>query len=583
MKKYISLLIILFLIGALLVFYTIQQSKLLDDKVYLETSESIRNLKLISSDINILLFSARYKNNGKYDDLKERNIDLSEEFDNLRYEALFEEIESSKELNNVAMILEEELRTKTENIHKFIDYQRLLITTKEDINTQNLSSPQILETSKEIKKLNKPFFPKSIIKINIDLNNYIKDTTEEKKSILNASIIELKSSNNIFNENQRLFISEYINNLFKIIDHIENSHMYFSLAINQNTSETLNKLDKSYTELHNIAIENTNRLRNALVIYGAVLLIFLLLFAYLIRKQYVNLEQQVADRTQEIQGAYTQLKESQEQLIQSEKMASLGEMIAGVAHEINTPLGYVNSNIETLNINTRDMGEVIQHLSAVYDEAIQPERNNKIISSHLTKTLKSYRNLLNDGVYEESLQLLDDTHHGLNEISELVISLKDFSRLDRKAVDEVNIHQCIENALKISTNTLRENNTVVEKDFKDLPFIVCMPSKLNQVFLNIITNAAQSMKETHGTLIIKTHHENDSVIISFSDEGIGMTEDIIQKMFDPFFTTKPIGEGTGLGMSIAYKIVQEHKGKIHVESQPKIGTTISITLPINFQ
>ena len=577
MKKYVSILIVLFLIGALLVFYTIQQSKLLDDKVYLGTSESIRNLKLISSDINILLFSNRYKNNGKFDELKERNIDLSEEFDNLRYEALFEEIESSEQLNEVTVNLEEELAIKTESITEFVEYQRLLIKARADFNAQSLSSTSLL------KALSESSFPEIMINIHINLNDYLKDATEEKKSVLNTTISRLQTLDSIFNETQKIFITTYIKNLLQVIEHAEKSHIYFSLAINQNTSETLNNLDQAYTEFHNIAIEKTNNLRNALVLYGAVLLLFLLLFAYLLRKQYLSLEQQVADRTQEIQSAYTQLKESQEQLIQSEKMASLGEMIAGVAHEINTPLGYVKSNIETLTINTRDMGEVIQRLGAVYDEAILPERNNKTLSAYLTAALKSYRHLLNDGVYDESLQLLDDSHHGLNEISGLVVSLKDFSRLDRKAVDEVNIHHCIENALKIATNPLRENNIIVEKEFSDLPLLVCMPSKLNQVFLNIITNAAQSMKETHGKLTVKTNHEDNNVIVSFSDEGIGMTEDIIQKMFDPFFTTKPIGEGTGLGMSIAYKIIQEHKGKIHVESQPKMGTTIRITLPINSQ
>lgn len=577
MKKYVSILIVLFLIGALLVFHTIQQSKLLDDTVYLETSESIRNLKLISSDINILLFRNRYESNAKFDELKERNIDLSEEFDNLRYEALFEEIESSAQLNNITISLEKELSIKTENINKFIEHQRLLITAKEGIHRQSLSSAPLL------KALSESSFPEAMINIHINLNDYIKDTTEEKKSILNATINKLQSLGDISDEAQKAFVEAYISNLIKLMDHVHKSHMYFSLAINQNTSETLNSLDESYTEFHNIAIENTNNLRNALVLYGAVLLLFLLFFAYLLRKQYSSLEQQVADRTQEIQSAYTQLKESQEQLIQSEKMASLGEMIAGVAHEINTPLGYVKSNIETLTINTRDMGEVIQNLGAVYDAAMLPERNNKNLSSYLTTALKSYRHLFHDGVYDESLQLLDDSHHGLSEISGLVISLKDFSRLDRKAVDEVNIHHCIENALKIAANPIRENNITVNKEFDELPLLVCTPSKLNQVFLNIITNAAQSMKESSGKLTVKTQHENDNVNVSFSDEGIGMTEDVIQKMFDPFFTTKPIGEGTGLGMSIAYKIIQEHKGKIFVESQPKAGTTIRITLPINSQ
>ncbi len=306
----------------------------------------------------------------------------------------------------------------------------------------------------------------------------------------------------------------------------------------------------------------------------------ILIFAYQLRKQYLGLEQEVADRTADIQQAYTKLQESQEQLIQSEKMASLGEMVAGVAHEIKTPLGYVNSNVSTIQLNLNDISEVLCGVNAIYQEAKNPEKDNRKISTLLSKTLKMYHQVQAEEVFDESQQLLDDSNHGLSERSKLVISLKDFARLDRQANDEVDIHSCIENSLKIATGPIKDNNIVIIRQFSKLPAIVCMPSKLNQLFLNIITNAAYAMRADGGELKIKTQFIDNAIAIAFTDEGMGIDEETSQKMFDPFFTSKPIGEGTGLGMSIAYNIVQTHNGKIQVKSKLGEGTTIAIKLPL---
>jgi signal transduction histidine kinase len=575
MKKYFIVLFLLISVGIGLAYITIKQNMLLDDEVYLETTESVRNLKLLDNQINLLLFGIRYANYSDYNTLEDRVVALSDEFDNLRYEALFEEIESSEALGNATIGFEKEWVKKQDHIDSFVEnHQTLLEANSDFLQASEVNSPinQIVE---------KLSLRPEIISININFYRYLEQSNIDNRNLLNDDIGLIQGMIENYSDDEKDVVFDYIKTLSDIILATEETQKYFLRATQQETGEKLNTLESAYVNYHNVLIEKANKLRNALIIYGLVLLVLLTFFAYLLRRQYTSLEQQVADRTEEIQQTYTDLQESQEQLIQSEKMASLGEMVAGVAHEINTPLGYVNSNITTSTANLGDVNDVLKALETVYEEARQKPRNNKALSAALSKTLRLFKIVDNDGVVEETQQLLEDSHHGIGEISQLVMSLKDFSRLDRQSTAEVDIHDCIENAVKIASNPIRENNVTVVKNLADLPSLVCTPSKLNQLFLNIITNAAQAMKENGGELRISTQQQGDNIVVAFTDQGIGMDQDTQHKIFDPFFTSKPIGEGTGLGMSIAYKIVQAHKGKINVTSTPSIGTTIEIILPLN--
>jgi signal transduction histidine kinase len=574
MKKYILALLLLISIGAVLGYFTVKQNRLLDDEVYLETTASVRNLKLIDNTINILLFTIRHENKTVYADLEIRSIDLSDEFDNLRYDALFEEIESSPELSDATIGFEQALLAKQDAIEKFIrSHQTLIEANQAFYASAKIDSPINQITEKLSLKAD-------IISININFYRYLEDNRQENKDRLNNDIAHIEGMIQNYTDEEKNIIYDYIKTLSNIILASEETQRYFALALEQKTGEALNILEAAYVNFHNIAIEKSTKLRNALIGYGLLLLILVIIFSYLLRKQYLGLEQEVADRTEEIQQAYIELQESQEQLIQSEKMASLGEMVAGVAHEINTPLGYINSNLSTIQLNLNDISHFIQDVDNLNKEARSPTRDKKKLSTLLTTTLKKYSTLKEDGIFDESQQLLEDSTYGLGEISKLVMSLKDFSRLDRQSTDQVDVHDCIENALNIAVNHIKENHVTIIREFAKLPKIVCIPSKLNQLFLNIITNASQAMKEQGGELKITTRFAEESIVVAFTDKGIGMDEATSQKMFDPFFTSKPIGEGTGLGMSIAYKIVDAHGGKIKVKSKPNVGTTVAIQLPI---
>lgn len=289
------------------------------------------------------------------------------------------------------------------------------------------------------------------------------------------------------------------------------------------------------------------------------------------------MEQQMRANSDEISKAYSQLKSSQLALVQSEKMASLGQMVAGVAHEINTPLGYVQNNVA---IGQELFGQ-IQTMLREYEALVDSLMSEHADEEKITAQMQSVANMRNDVNAQEMLGemhgLMADSLYGIDQISELVLNLKNFSRMDAAATEAVSINDCIESALNIGRNVLKGKVDVI-KELGEIPKITCAPSQLNQVFLNLFTNAAQAMDE-QGTLRVKSWHSDDKVHISVADSGKGIPEEIIARIFDPFFTTKPVGEGTGLGLAISHQIIQKHGGDIRVDSQLGVGTCFYITLP----
>jgi signal transduction histidine kinase len=297
-----------------------------------------------------------------------------------------------------------------------------------------------------------------------------------------------------------------------------------------------------------------------------------------LRELFQNLEQKVAERTHDLTIAYKRLKASQAQLVQSEKMASLGQMVAGVAHEINTPLGYVKSNVEMVQGLFDELEGVSSEASKLAQILVSGETDEAGLETQVGKVLELDQNLRESGTLEETRELFKDTLYGLAQIGELVTNLKNFSRLDQAHVDNVDIHDCLESSLNIAKNVLKHKVEVI-REFSQVPKISCAPSQLNQVFLNLFTNAAQAI-EDQGKLILKTSADQDYVHVSVQDTGKGISKEVLGKIFDPFFTTKPVGEGTGLGLSITFQIIRQHNGKIRVASEPGKGTRFLVSLPL---
>jgi len=287
------------------------------------------------------------------------------------------------------------------------------------------------------------------------------------------------------------------------------------------------------------------------------------------------MEKQVAGRNAELARTLEELKSSQAQLIQSEKMASLGQMVAGVAHEMNTPLGYVRSNVEIMESAVQQVGDLLMSYEGLVALLLEKNADPLQLEERFTAVAELSQEI-NSEMFGDYQGLVKDTLFGVDQLSGLVNNLRNFSRLDQANTDNINLNDAIDSVLMIARNGIKHLNIVRESE--ELPDISCAPSQINQVFLNMINNAAQAI-DGDGEIRIKSWSDSGYVYVSIEDDGKGIPEDELTKIFDPFFTTKKIGEGTGLGLSIAYKIVQEHGGNIHVSSVPAEGTVFTVSLP----
>ena len=291
----------------------------------------------------------------------------------------------------------------------------------------------------------------------------------------------------------------------------------------------------------------------------------------------LSLEERVDERTEQLTKAYEELKESQVQLIHAEKMSSLGEMVAGISHEINTPLWYLMNNSSVLKDRLGTMSE----LCDVADEMLDAARSRSDVNQRIGQGLVQLNRLMGEGIrddIEEAKELTQDNIDGLDDLTALAQGLKDFSRLDRAQQGTFDVNEGLERTLLIAKNKLK-NKATIHKQFGQLPNIYCSPSQINQVFLNLLTNAADAIEE-HGDITITTRMSNGRVEIDVADTGCGIEASTLEKIRDPFFTTKDVGQGTGLGLSIVDRIVSEHSGDLTIESEPGKGTTVTIALPI---
>jgi signal transduction histidine kinase len=285
------------------------------------------------------------------------------------------------------------------------------------------------------------------------------------------------------------------------------------------------------------------------------------------------IEAELLRRNAELTELNAKLSMAQEQLVQSEKLASIGQLAAGVAHEINNPIGYIFSNFNTL-------ASYIDNLFAMltaYENAESSIRAPDVIANLNTMRTKVELNFLK----EDIPVLMSESREGIVRVRKIVQDLKDFSRVHgTQDWQWANLHQGIDSTLNIVANEVKYKADVV-KDYGDIPDIECLPSQINQVVMNMVVNAAHAISNSQrGTVTIKTRLEGENVTLEISDTGGGISRENLSRIFDPFFTTKPVGQGTGLGLSLSYGIIQKHHGRIDVDSELGKGTRFRISLPI---
>ncbi len=290
----------------------------------------------------------------------------------------------------------------------------------------------------------------------------------------------------------------------------------------------------------------------------------------------ISLEHKVMLRTAELEKAYNELKHKESQLIHSEKMASLGQLAAGVAHEINNPIGFINSNLGTLEDYLKDFIELVSVTGGLVEKIDGMKLED--VRSRAEAIGQRMEEIDIRFVVDDALKVIKESRDGTERIKKIVQDLKEFSHVDKAEKTFINLNTGLESTLNIVMNEIKYKAEVI-RDYGDIPELQCYPMELNQVFMNLLVNASHAI-ENKGKIVLKTYADTDNVYVEISDSGCGIPDDIRSKIFEPFFTTKEVGKGTGLGLSISYGIIKKHNGDISVESKVGEGTKFRVRLPI---
>lgn len=295
--------------------------------------------------------------------------------------------------------------------------------------------------------------------------------------------------------------------------------------------------------------------------------------AFQLNELYSSLELKVQERTIALETANHKLQETQAMMVHSEKMRSLGELVAGIAHEINNPVNFIHGNIMILQNYAKDLFALID----LY------EQNNINIPDDIKTKIENFKKEIDlDFLRDDINDLIKSCIEGTERTKNIVLDLKNFSRMEEMVLTQFDIPKEIDTTLNILNNKYKNRITVIKNYDENTPKIEAYGGQLNQVFMNILDNAQDAMGES-GTLTINTYKSEQNVKIEFIDTGSGIPPENIKKIFDPFFTTKAVGKGTGLGMSISYRVINDHHGTIEVESEVGKGTKFTITLPISHE
>ncbi len=295
--------------------------------------------------------------------------------------------------------------------------------------------------------------------------------------------------------------------------------------------------------------------------------------------RHYQLQEELTLRNSKLDATLKELKTTQGRILQSEKMAAVGRLAAGMAHEINNPIGFIGSNLDALKDYMGHLDELLSRyqklcrlLMAAPEDSLSAEIKNEV-----NAIIQFEERIEIDYLKKDIPELLHDCKEGTERVGKIVSDLKNFAHPGNDRQMLVDINKGLESTLNMVCSELKSKVTVT-REFGDIPMVEGFPQKLNQVFMNILVNAAQAITEK-GEIRIETKKEGDNVIVSISDTGCGIEEEHLSKIFDPFFTTKEIGKGTGLGMNIAYNIIEEHRGKISIQSTVGKGTIFTVSLP----
>ena len=557
--------------GAALFYY---QYQLPDIKfINRDVSERLLEIDSLDSSVSELALRSRGRIDNNYDMLVRSTTSLDQAIEDLEVTYFADATIEGTLLGRRFVDFRSELTSKNDSVENFKSHNSVLLNS--EIFTPIVGRELMIAAQNQ--KL--PKVAKFYSDLILEFLEYARPGLRHNAAALKELLVKIPETENQMPAEFLSQIIELTNHVATVIVEKEQTDAYLSEVLSSTSDGRLEDLFKAWNSWLLEVSKEQEKFDIAVLIYIALLLLFTGFIALKLRGLYSSLDGEVALQTAEVKKAYEDLSQSEKQLMQAEKMASLGQLVAGVAHEINTPLGYITCNVDTVRLNIDELKVILSSLRLMSEVVTQKPLNTKKLGEVVKSSVLAYREIKKRNTISGIEELLKDSSYGLNEISQLVSSLKDFSRLDSSKTESVSVHTGLDTTIKICRSAIG-NRKLIRSYASDLPNIECMPAQLNQVFMNILNNAAQATNESEGIIEIETKTVERGIKINFKDNGHGMDEETCDRMFDPFFTTKEVNEGTGLGMSISYKIIKSHGGEISVESEPGHGTQIILLLPI---
>lgn len=412
----------------------------------------------------------------------------------------------------------------------------------------------------------------------INLLAFTKQGSTKPEIEVSGYFEEIMATDSVMPEESETNIIEFANHVKTAISSRKGADQYLSAVLNSSANHQIEDIFSAWGvwQADNNSVQEVLLYYTIAYVMAMLALIGLLIFR--LRSLYQNLDAEVELKTIEVKRAYKGLRETETQLAQSEKMASLGQVVAGVAHEINTPMGYVTTNVDTVQRRLRELSPIfntVEQLSTVFAD---PNRSKTALSDVLKQQISAFRKLNKNVDLNNIDVLLDDTKEGLDEMHETVKSLTNFSHIQDTPHQNVDINERIEQAIKVCRPNLKDRKVVTQYG-PDLLMIDGAPNQLSQVFVNIINNAIHATDNETGVITIESLQKDDNAIITVHDNGVGIDEETLKRVLDPFFTTRDVGEGTGLGLSIAHRIADAHNGTLTINSLVGKGTSVRLEFP----
>lgn len=417
-------------------------------------------------------------------------------------------------------------------------------------------------------------------KIVLSVLEFTKQGSNKDPAELAAFAHSIQQTEPLMPAESSIKIAEFANHVTTAIDSKSKTDQYLNRVLNASTNDQIEDISSAWA-LWQTENNNTQKtLRYYTLGYLFLILTLLGMLVYRLRSLYNNLDYQVEAKTEEVRTAYEELHDSERRLEQREKMAALGQLVEGVAHDVNTPLTHITSNMNTLQARFNLLEPVLLSVGAMSKTISDPNRDKGAINLLLKKQIVAYRNIGKSNTPEDIRTLISDSSDGLNEIKAVVNSLTSFSHVPNTPEQNVNINASLELCLKDASQKIGARK-IVSNLSASTPTVSGVPTQLVQVFTNILSNAVQATDPKRGVISIETQlvGVGSRVNIIFKDNGRGIDDESLKRVFDPFFTTREVGHATGLGLSIAHRIVEAHAGKLNIESRLNEGTTVTLTIP----